>query len=237
LASANGVSLLTGVILMSIMVEIPVLLQAISTGVEEGTRVSGRLLGIFALGMMVGSLLAGPLLRKVSPRGVAVPGLLLMIAALWRLSGWEYSTSPDALAAPLLATGLGLGFVTTPLATAVLDRVSEADRGIASSILLVARLTGMTVGLSLLVTWALRRFESLVAQVPPPPGGLFDPGAAAYLAEQAARTMTTVVTDLFLATTVIGVLALIPALLLRTNGPSVPPVSSHLRTEGAAPTE
>src|SRR5690606_22313663 len=51
-AAANGVSLLTGVVLMSIMVEIPVLLQAVMGSVDEGTRMSGRLLGIFAAGMM-----------------------------------------------------------------------------------------------------------------------------------------------------------------------------------------
>ncbi len=214
-AAANGVSLLTGVILMSVMVEIPVLLQAVTGSVVEGTRVSGRLLGIFAAGMMGGSLVAGPILRWLKPRTLTLAGLTLMVGALWRMSNWEFSMPPDTLIWPLLVTGLGLGFVTTPLATSVLDGVAEADRGIAASILLVARLSGMTIGLSLLVTWALRRFESLVAAVPSPPGGLFDPGAAAYIAEQGARIMTTVITDLFLATTVIAVIAMLPALLLR----------------------
>lgn len=213
-AAANTVSLLTGVILMSVMVEIPVLLQAVAGSVEEGTRIAGRLLGIFAGGMMAGSLMVGPLLRWLSPRVVAVPGLIVMVGALWTLAGWEYGMAPETLTAPLLVTGLGLGFVTTPLATAVLDRVTEAERGIASSLLLVGRLTGMTIGLSILVTWALRRFDSLVAQLPPPPGGLFDPSAAVYIAEQAARVMTTVVTDLFLATAVIGVISIVPTLLL-----------------------
>jgi EmrB/QacA subfamily drug resistance transporter len=213
-ASANGVSLLTGVVLMAVMVEIPVLLQAISGSVEAGTAVSGRLLATFAGGMMAGSLLAAPVLRRLAPRTVALPGLVLMVLALWRMSGWELGMSPYALVGPLALTGLGLGFVTTPLATAVLDRVSEEDRGIAASILLVARLSGMTLGLSLLVTWALRRYENLVADVPPPPGGLFDPGAAAYLADAAARVMTTVVTDLFVATAIISAIAILPALLL-----------------------
>jgi MFS family permease len=214
-AAANGVSLLTGVILMSVMVEIPVLLQAVTGSVADGTRVSGRLLAIFAAGMMGGAFVAGPILRRLQPRTVTLAGLVLMVGALWRMSNWEFSMPPDSLIWPLLFTGLGLGFVTTPLATSVLDRVAEEDRGIAASILLVSRLSGMTIGLSLLVTWALRRFESLVAAVPPPPGGLFDPGAAAYIAEQAAQVMTTVVTDLFFATTMIGVIALFPALLLK----------------------
>ncbi len=217
-ASANAVSLLTGVILMSVMVEIPVLLQAVAGSVAEGTRISGHLLGMFAVGMMAGSLAAGPIVRRFPVRAVTLAGLTALVAALWRMSNWEFSMPPDALIGPLVLAGLGLGFVTTPLATAVLEKVAEADRGIAASILLVARLSGMTVGLSLLVTWALRRFESLVAAVPPPPGGLFDPGAAAYIAEQGARVMTTVVTDLFTATMVIGAIAILPALLLKGGG-------------------
>ncbi|MDR0786318.1 MAG: MFS transporter [Gemmatimonadota bacterium] len=219
-AAANGVSLLTGVILMSIMVEIPVLLQAVTGSVDEGTRMSGLLLGTFAAGMMVGAFAAGPIVRRVSVRLLTLLGLSGLVIALWRMSSWEFTHPPQTLLIPLFAAGLGLGFVTTPLATAVLERVREADRGIAASILLVARLSGMTIGLSVLVTWALRRFDALVAAVPPPPGGLFDPGAAAYIAEQAARVMTTVITDLFTATTIIGLLAIVPALFLQGGGRS-----------------
>jgi MFS family permease len=113
---------------------------------------------------------------------------------------------------PLGLAGLGLGLVTTPLASAVLERVTEAERGIASSLLLVARLLGMTLGLSVLVTWALRRFNALVSQVDI---SFTDPDAAALMAQAAVSAMTTVVTDLFFVTAIVGVVALLPALLLR----------------------
>jgi MFS family permease len=211
-AAAGAVSLLTGVILMAVMVEIPVLLQAVMDTVDAATVAAGRLLAIFAAGMMAGSLLAAPWLRRVAPRSVALPGLLLMAVALWRMSLWDLGDGTDALAAPLLAAGLGLGFVTTPAAEAVLARVAEHERGIAASLLLVARLIGMTLGLSVLVTWALRRFDAMAAELPPPPGGLFAPGAAEFLATQVAEITTAIVTDLFLVTAIIAALALLPAL-------------------------
>jgi MFS family permease len=217
-AAAAAVSLLTGVILMAVMVEVPVLLQAVSETVDAATIAAGRLLAIFAGGMMVGALLAAPWLRRVAPRWVAIPGLLLMAAALWRLAQWHLDMPIDALALPLLATGLGLGFVTTPAAEAVLARVAELERGIAASLLLVARLIGMTLGLSVLVTWALRRFDRLVAELPPPPGGIFAPGAAEVIARQAAEVTTTIATDLFLVTAIIAAITLLPALGLR-HGP------------------
>lgn len=210
-AAANAVSLLTGAILMAVMVEVPVLMQAASPSIEAATATSGRLLAVFAGGMVLGALLAGPILRRVSPRWVTLVGLLVMIVGLWQMAAWEQGLAPDALLLPLGLAGLGLGLVTTPLASAVLERVAEAERGVASALLLVARLLGMTLGLSILVTWALRRFNALVSQVDI---SFTDPDAAVLMAQAAVGAMTTVVTDLFLVTVVVGAVALLPALLL-----------------------
>lgn len=211
-AAANSVNLLTGVILMAVMVEVPVLLQAVSTSVDAATAASGWLLAIFAGGMVIGALGAGPILRRVAARPVVLVGLLIMIAGLWQMAQWEQEMGSDALRLPLALAGLGLGLVTTPLATTVLERVAEAERGIAASLLLVARLLGMTLGLSILVTWALRRYDALIAVAEMP--SLSEPNAFLIMAQIASGITTTVVTDLFLVTAIIGVVALLPALLL-----------------------
>lgn len=211
-AAANLVNLLTGIILMCIMVEVPVLLQAVSTSVEEATAKSGWLLAIFAAGMVFGALLAGPILRKIAARPVVLVGLLIMIAGLWQMAQWTQEIPTEGLQWPLALAGLGLGLLTTPLATTVLEQVSEVERGIAASLLLVARLLGMTLGLSLLVTWALRRYDALLALAELP--SLSEPNAFVLMAQIAGRITTTVVTDLFWVTALIGVVALLPALFL-----------------------
>ncbi|MGH2544170.1 MAG: MFS transporter, partial [Ardenticatenaceae bacterium] len=213
-ASAHSVSLLTGIILMAVMVEIPVLLQALSPTIEEAIAASGWLLGVFAGSMMAGALGAGPLQRFIGPRWLTLGGLLLSIGGLWQMAAWQQPRGADALYLPLALAGLGLGLVTTAIASAILGYVAEEQRGIAASLLLVARLIGMTLGLSVLVTWALRRFEALRAQVPPPPGGLGDPNALAYITQKIGEIMTIVVTDLFLVTAVVAVVAVVPALAL-----------------------
>jgi MFS family permease len=199
-------------VLMAVMVEIPVLLQAVSSTVEEATAESGWLLAFFAGGMVLGALLAGPLLRFLAARWLTLTGLLLMTGGLWQMASWAQALGTDALTLPLALAGLGLGLVTTPLATAVLDRVAEEERGIAASLVLVARLLGMTLGLSVLVTWALRRYDALIALEEMP--GLFDENAAQLIAQIAGRVTTTVVTDLFMVTVIVGLVALLPALLI-----------------------
>ncbi|MEA2007672.1 MAG: hypothetical protein U9O54_00985, partial [Chloroflexota bacterium] len=57
--------------------------------------------------------------------------------------------------------GLGFGLVTSPLSTAIVDTVDETQRGVASGLVVILRLIGMSVGLSLLTAWELRRFEQL----------------------------------------------------------------------------
>ncbi|MBA3530830.1 MAG: MFS transporter [Ardenticatenales bacterium] len=215
-AAANSVSLLTGIVLMAVMVEIPVLLQAVSSSVEAATAESGWLLAFFAGGMVLGALLAGPLLRFLAARWLTVVGLLLMTLGLWQMANWEQLLGTDALTMPLALAGLGLGLVTTPLATAVLDRVAEEERGIAASLVLVARLLGMTLGLSVLVTWALRRFDVLIAQEEMP--SLFAENGPELAAQIAAGVTATVVTDLFMVTVIVGLVALLPAMLIGGRG-------------------
>ena len=211
-SAAHAVSLLTGMVLMAIMVEIPVLLQALSATVTEAIATSGGLLAIFAGCMMAGALLAGVLERAVSSRLLTVGGLVLTVAGLWMMAGWEQAAGVAALRVPLAIAGSGLGLVTTCIATVVLASVGEARRGIAASLLLVARLLGMTLGLSVLVTWALQRYDTLIAAAEVP--SLSDPAALEAFVALTAQVMTAVVTDLFRVSTVIAALALLPAMWL-----------------------
>ena len=76
------------------------------------------------------------------------------------------------MAIHLALAGLGFGLVTAPLSTAVIDAAGETQRGVTSGLVVILRLVGMSVGLSLLTAWGLKRFEQLSSGYPAPTCGL-----------------------------------------------------------------
>jgi hypothetical protein len=85
--------------------------------------------------------------------------------------------------------GLGFGLAIAPVNAALLAATPDAVHGLASALLVIARMVGMLVGLSALTTIGLRRFYAVSADQPPlrqvcPSGRLCD--AYETLLKQAA---------------------------------------------------
>ncbi|WP_253272638.1 MFS transporter [Arsenicicoccus sp. oral taxon 190] len=160
------VSLLVGAALAAVVVDVPVLARLT---VAQSQAQAAFVLLRFLVGVPVGALAGGALLRRLGPAPVATAGVALAAVGLADMARW----GTGSLATPwstvsLLVVGLGLGLAVAPVNAAALDAVEAAAHGITSSLVVLARMMGMIAGLALLTAVGLRRFYAATAALPDP---------------------------------------------------------------------
>jgi hypothetical protein len=95
--------------------------------------------------------------------------MLLAAAGFAWMSTWGLTSLASAVATvPLVLTGLGFGLALAPVNAALLAATADSVHGIASALLVVARMVGMLVGISTLTTIGLRRYYAVQADLPAP---------------------------------------------------------------------
>lgn len=217
--SAAGVNVLLGAGLMVVMVDVPVFVHAVlAAGEERASTLSGLLLSAFTLPMAATSYLGGRLTARAGYRLPAGLGLLLFAGGLGLMARWTAQMDPAETLPGLLAAGLGAGLVVAPVASAVITQAPPGYRGVASSLVVVLRLMGMTLGLAALTAWGLRRFHHIVRALPAPPLG--DPGFAQAVAESFLLATTQTLGEIFLLTAGLLLLGLLLLPWLGDTGPN-----------------
>ena len=160
LASANATQLLIGVAFIVALVTIPLMTDTVlgQPPLEGGLRLM-RLTGAIP----VGAVLGGLLVRRVGSRAVALPGLILIALAFHLMGRWALDVHEPGLTLPLVAGGLGFGLVIAPVFVAALNAVPRGYWGTVASLVTVARMMGMTLGLAALSAWGIGHFQELTA--------------------------------------------------------------------------
>jgi MFS family permease len=221
--AALGASVTAGAALMVTLVNVELVAQTM-LGKDRTDAVF--LLLRFLIALPVGALAGGWLAARIGDRWVAFGGLLIAAGGYLLIANWPV----DVLAArhdlglvklPVLDTdlviaGIGLGLVIGPLSSAVLRVVPAKQHGVASAGVVVARMTGMLVGVAALTAWGLYRFHSLTADLNTPlPFGLskevFDAQVAEYRTKLMAA-LNTEYSEIFLITSLVCLLGAVLAL-------------------------
>jgi MFS family permease len=207
--SALAVNILVSVGLVVTLINVPLFVNLVEGDPQDSAVRSGWLLTAFTATMAVTSYLGGLLAGARGPRlptvvGAAIGGLGLAVMGL----AWEPATGGASMAVQLMVAGAGIGLVLAPTSAVVVDASGEDGRGVASGLVIVARLIGFSVGLAALTAWGLRRYDQLRSGVELPP--ITDPGYSTAVAEATVRISTEALTETFVG----GALALAVAVAL-----------------------
>lgn len=165
------VSFLVGWALIAALVDIP--LFARTTVYPDSQLGAALVLLRFLVALPVGALVGGWLLRRYDAGPITAAGMGLAAVAFAVMSRWQVD-SLDAVLTPetvlanivLVLCGLGFGLALAPVNAAMLASTSDDAHGLASALVVVARMVGMLIGISALTTVGLRRLHQARADNP-----------------------------------------------------------------------
>lgn len=226
--AALAASAAAGAALMVTLVDVDLFAQTVLGRDDLGAI---QLLLRFLVALPIGAVLGGLLAARLGERWVACAGLLLAGLGFVLMSFWSVRVLADPhiigpvslprLDVDLALVGLGLGVVIAPLSSAVLRVVPTVQHGIASAGVVVARMTGMLVGVAALSAWGLHRFHSLTATLRTPlpfgkPEAQLKREMAVYLGK-VNEALLTQYGEIFLITALVCVAGAVIALLIGSH--------------------
>ncbi len=215
---ASFINLLIGFCLMVGLVSVPLFVSTvIADSPGEAALLGGVLLGGLTIPMALASIPGGLLTSRFGYRLPTLLGLAIAAAGFFLATTWTKDIARLTIALHMALAGIGLGLTVAPIGAAVIDAVRAAERGIASALVLIMRLIGMTFGASVMTAYSLRRTNALLEERIAAAGSQLDFTQALEITRD---TVTQTIAEMLLAAAVICAIALIPAALLRPNQPS-----------------
>ncbi len=217
IAAGSVTNLFVGFCLMIGLVSVPILVNIRledSSQLARGAYDVGILLSALTVPMALAAIPGGWLSERIGSHRTAFIGLLLAgigFALIWQT--WTYEVTNEIVALEMILVGVGLGLTFSPISASVINSADADSLGSASALVIIMRLLGMTIGISLLTAFASQRLTYLAGIELGTAAG--DPMAAL---ETYARLTVRVLSEMGLAGAVLCALGMIPSLMLRQGG-------------------
>ncbi len=207
------VNFVVGFVLIIAMVGVPLFVNAVLAKgntvdefIKSAAMDSGQILSALTGAMAVLSVVGGWLCTRFGYRLPTIAGLLSIGAGFFLMNTWSPTVTFGRMALHLMVAGIGFGLVIAPIGAAVINAVQPEARGIASGMVLILRLMGMSVGLSSLTAWGLYRFDVLSL-----------PYSAFEIGEYVGAITAQILNETFLASSIFALLAIGLAFILRSE--------------------
>jgi EmrB/QacA subfamily drug resistance transporter len=168
-----GAVLLIGVVLFAMFVTFFFLTQYFQIVQGRSPLEAGLLLVAPAVGMIVGSGMAGKLIHTAGPRVLTVAMVVTVVVPLVVLTGITETTNAGLIAVGLGFFGLGAGLGMPAMTDTVMAAVPERDAGVGSALNDVSRQLGGALGVAIIGSVVNDAYRSNLADH----AGNLDPGA------------------------------------------------------------
>ncbi len=216
IAMGGLTNLIIGYCLFIGLVTVPILVnvrQESASDLRSAALQVGLLLSAMTVPMAMAAIPGGWLTERIGYNRTTMLGLAISTSGfllIWQT--WSLDLSDPLLIVEMALVGIGIGLTFSPISAAIINAASDEERGVASALVLILRLIGMTVSVSTLTSFALNRVTSL-AEV--------ELGANAadvsLYQEVYARITVEVLGEFGLLGAVLCLVAMIPASLLRND--------------------
>ncbi len=160
------VSFFIGASLIAALVDIPFFARL--TVYRDSQLDAALVLLRFLIALPIGAVLGGYLLRRVPAHVLTAAAMVLSALAFAHMATWDAeSLKHQSETFSLVLGGLGFGLAIAPVNAALLEHTESSVHGVASALLIVARMVGMLLGISALTTIGLAAFYQASAEIPP----------------------------------------------------------------------
>jgi MFS family permease len=214
IAAGALTNLFVGYCLFIGLVTVPILVNVRQEDIRSITRAAlevGLLLSALTVPMALVAVPGGWLSQRIGYSRTIMLGLSLAAAGfllIWQT--WHMYIPDIVIALEMMLVGVGIGLTFSPISAAVINSATDEERGVASALVIILRLVGMTVSVSSLSSFALHRVTSLAtAELGT---DVFD---AVVYTDTYARVTVEVLAEFGLVGAVLCGVAMIPAALIR----------------------